>query len=269
MEDFLKSIIKEAGSLALDYFHKGVTFETKSHLSDLLTEADIKTSEFLVHAIHTQFPDHHITSEELKIPINAGAEYEWVIDPIDGTRNFAHGIPLWCIIIALVHNGETELGAVYNPIAGELFFAKKDHGATLNGLPIHVNEKEDFDFATVCFSRMPRKTEVYGDYIERYKDFLENMNRKTDTWIHQLGCMLGWCYMASGGFDYCAQNAGLDHDYLAPVLIAREAGAVVTDSDGNEWKRGRQDIVGANPKLHPKVMNLFRIQLNIGKYEFV
>lgn len=258
MEDFLKKIITEAGDLALDYFHKGVTFETKTHLSDLLTIADIKTSEFLVSKISEKYPTHMIRSEELAEPVNGGAEYEWVIDPIDGTRNFANGIPMWCIIIALVHNGETELGAVYNPIASELFFAKKNHGATLNGLPIKVGEKNDFDFATAVFSRMPLKTEVYGEYIDEFKHFSDRLNRDTNTWIHQFGCMLGFCYMASGGIDFSVQNAGLDHDYLAPVLIAREAGAVVTDCEGNEWKRGRQDLIGANPNLHPRVMELFK-----------
>lgn len=257
MEDFLKKIIKEAGDLALDYFHKGVIFETKSNLADLVTIADVKTSEFLVSAIHTQYPDHMITSEEMKDSINSGAQYEWVIDPIDGTRNFANGIPMWCIIIALVHNGETELGAVYNPIADELFFAKKYHGATLNGLPIHVGDKKDFEFATAQFSRMPKIAGPYGQKIEEFKQFGERLNSETCIWAHNFGCILGMCYMASGGIDLFANNAGLDHDYLSPVLIAREAGAVVTDCEGNEWKRGRQDLVGANPQLHAKVMELF------------
>lgn len=258
MEDFLKQIIKEAGDLALDYFHKGVTFETKSHIADLVTVADLETSKFLVSAIHEKYPDHTVRSEELKEPINGGAQYEWVIDPIDGTRNFANGIPMWCIIIALVYNGETELGAVYNPVADELFFAKKNHGATLNGMPIKVSEKKDFDFATAQFSRISKMVGPYGEKIEEFKRFGERINSDTNIWVHNFGCILGMCFVASGGIDIFVNNAGLDHDYLAAVLIAREAGAVVTDSEGNEWLRGRQDIVGANPKLHSKVMELFK-----------
>ena len=257
MKDFLKETILEAGELAKDYFEKGVSFEVKSHLADLLTEADIKTSEFLVNAIHKEYPDHGITSEELEESINPGAEYELVIDPIDGTRNFAVGIPMWGIIIAFVQNGETILGAVYNPVGNQLFFAEYGHGATVNGMPIKIGEKNDFDMAIGNFSRMPNKGEVYGSHIEEYKHFLDRMNRDTNIWIHQFGTMLSMCHMAAGGIDLCVQNAGLDHDYLAPALIVREAGGIVTDSDGNEWQRGRQDIVASNKLLHPQIMKLF------------
>jgi len=257
VKDFLKVTIREAGELAKDYFEKGVSFEVKSHLADLLTVADVKTSEYIVNAIKEKYPDHSITSEELEESINPGAEFEWVIDPIDGTRNFAVGIPMWCIIIALVHNGETILGAVYNPIGNQLFFAERGHGATVNNMPIKVGDKDDFEMAIANFSRMPYKGEVYGHRIEEYKHFLDKLNRDTSSWIHQFGSMLPMCHMAAGGIDFCVQNAGLDHDYLAPALIAREAGCTVTDSEGNEWKRGRQDIVATNPKLHPKVMELF------------
>lgn len=258
MQDFLKQIIKQAGEIALDHFHKGVTFETKSHLADLLTVADTSVSEFLIQKIHEKYPDHQISSEEVDKPVNPGARCEWVIDPIDGTRNFATGIPMWCIIIAFLEDGETILSAVYNPIADELFFAQKGKGATMNGMPIHVREKNDFDYAIGIFSRMPVQGKVYGSHIEEYKHFGKRMIEETGVWIHQFGCMLQWCYLASGGIDFCVQNAGLDHDYLGPALIVREAGGIVSDSDGNEWKRGRQDVVVANPILHSKVMKLFK-----------
>lgn len=94
MDTFLKDIIKEAGQIAKGYFDKGVSHEEKSHVADLLTEADLAVSDFLVKKIHETYPDHHIKSEELGEEINPGAEYEWVIDPIDGTRNFAMGVPV-------------------------------------------------------------------------------------------------------------------------------------------------------------------------------
>lgn len=257
MQDFIREIIKEAGQIAKEYFEKGVKFETKSHLGDLLTIADTKVSDFLVEKIHEKYPDHHITSEERDEPINPGARYEWVIDPIDGTRNFAKGVPIWCTILAVLEDGEVKFGAVYSPMLDELFFAQAGHGATLNGMPISVNDKSDFEYAVGIVTRMPEEGNIYGQYIDKYKKVCSKIILETKIWFHQYGCMLGWCYVASGGMDLCIQNAGLDHDYLAPILILREAGAVVTDSDGNEWKRGRQDAIVANPKLHKKLLELF------------
>ncbi len=257
MEDFLKQIIKEAGDLSKEHFEKGVTFKTKSNLSDLLTEADIAVNDFLIAKIKEKYPDHLITSEETDPIGPADAEYEWIIDPIDGTRNFAKGIPIWCEIVAVVKNGEPYLGAVYYPMANELFFAKKEAGATLNGLPITVSDKDTLDYACGSFSSMGEEVPPYGAKIPEYKKFLDNLNHKTNTWRHHFGSMLGMVYVASGGFDFFVQNAGLDHDYVGPVLIAREAGAKVTDSEGNEWMRGRQDIVVAPPALHDKLMELF------------
>ncbi|MBT3817438.1 MAG: inositol monophosphatase [Candidatus Magasanikbacteria bacterium] len=257
MEDFLKRIIKEAGILSKEYFDKGVTFQTKTHLGDLLTEADLAVNDFLLEEIKKEYPDHKITSEERDQVGADDAQYEWVIDPIDGTRNFAKGISMWCNIIAVLKDGEPYLAAVYNPVGNELFFAKKDHGATLNGMPISVCDKQDFDFGAGSISCMREETELYGRYTERFTKFWKRFLDETNTWHQHLGNMLGLCFTASGGFDFFIQNAGLDHDFIAPVLIAREAGAIATDSDGNEWKRGRQDIIVANPVLHPKIMAFF------------
>lgn len=258
MQNFLKTTICAAGQLAKEYFDAGVTHRTKEHLGDLLTEADVAVSKFLVDKIHHQYPDHHIHSEEMANDINPGAEYEWVIDPIDGTRNFAMGVPFWCVIIAVVKNGETNLAAVYNPIADVLFFAEKGKGAFLNDKKISVNNTDSLDYSFGCFNRA-NEGGIYGDRVERYVVGAVRLVRETTAWIHNYGSgALAMCYLARGGIDFAAGNAGLDWDYLAPFLIAEEAGAIVTDSDGNPWMRGRQDYVMANANLHPKVMALFR-----------
>ncbi|MBI2989673.1 MAG: inositol monophosphatase [Candidatus Magasanikbacteria bacterium] len=258
MRDFLRSIMEEAGSLSKTYFDKGVSFETKSNLYDLLTEADLAVSDFLVNAIHREYPEHQISSEERETPINPGADYEWVIDPIDGTRNFANGIPLWCHIIAVEYKGETLYAGVYNSIVKEFFFAEQGKGASMNGMPIKINAKPNLVHSVGSFSRHYENDVVYGTHAERYIELGVRLLRETKTWLQSHGTVLPMCYVASGGLDFFLQNAGLDHDFLAPVLICREAGARVTDSDGNEWRRGRQDIVIANPKIHERIMELMR-----------
>lgn len=253
MDEFLKCIIREAGGIAKEYFDKGVEHSTKRHIGDLLTAADIAVSDFLVGAINKKFPDHQIHSEEMKDDINPGAEYEWVIDPIDGTRNFAMGVPMWCQLVAVLKNGEPYLNAVYNPIVNELFFAEKGKGAELNGEKISVNGVASLDHAFGVLIRHYETT-----HTERYKQFVKRVTDDTTVWVHNYGTMLAAAFVAAGGVDFFVTNTGQDHDYLPVVLLCEEAGAVVTDSDGNPWKRGRHDIVIANPALHPKLLALLR-----------
>lgn len=252
MKDFLLDLIQEAGSIAKGYFERGVAHTTKSNLGDLLTEADLEVSRFLVDKIHAQYPDHQIHSEEMKDDVNPGAEYEWVIDPIDGTRNFAMGIPFWCHLIAILKNGELYMSAVYSPIANELFFAEVGQGAFLNGKQIHVNSVEKLDYCFAVVSRNP------SDDMGDFSSFMHRLLHTTTAWIHQFGSMLSLCHLAMGGIDFVAMNTGKDHDYLAPTLICREAGAIAVDSTGAPWTRYRRDYVLANPKLLPQVMEIFQ-----------
>ncbi|PIR75728.1 MAG: hypothetical protein CO030_01135 [Candidatus Magasanikbacteria bacterium CG_4_9_14_0_2_um_filter_42_11] len=257
MQDFLKQTIQEAGAIAKGYFDNGVkSIKTKSTVGDLVTEADVAVSDFIVKKIQDAYPEHTIFSEEVGEKINEGGTYEWVIDPIDGTRNFANGIPFWCTIIAVVRNGETWLGAVYNAISGDLFFAEKRKGAFLNDTKLSVNNTQSIDQAFGVMVQA-NKAGTYGDHIERFRVLAINLNTKTDSWVHNYGTMLTVCHLASGAVDFQAGNAGLDWDYLAPFLIAEEAGAIVTNGYGEPWTRGRQDYVMANTDLHPKVMQLF------------
>lgn len=253
MHGFLKKIIVEAGALAKEYFLKGVAFKTKAHLGDLVTEADLAVNNFLIASIGRQFPAHHLHSEESPLDINPGAEYEWLIDPIDGTRNFAMGIPMWCTMVAVYQRGEPFLAAVFNPLANELFFAAAGVGATLNGLPIKTNKVASLDHG---FGVCVRGVSIDPDHEFRYRNFLVQLTNTTSVWMHSFGTVLAACYVASGGIDFYAVNCGLDHDYAAPALIAAEAGALVTDCDGHPWRRGRRDLVIANPRLHPKLITL-------------
>lgn len=255
MEDFLKQLITEAGNLAKDYFIKGVEFKTKAHLGDLVTVADVAVSDLIIKRIQEKFPDHCIYTEEAKEKINPGAQFEWVIDPIDGTRNFANGIPMWCVMIALYENGVAKAGAMYNPLSNELFFAASGGGATLNGMPIHVNSVDSFDHG---FGFIVRGVTIDPIKEANYRRLISKITNETSCWMHNFGTILSACFVASGGADFYAVNCGMDYDYAAIDLIAREAGALVTNADGALWTRDRRDIVIANPKLHSKIIELLR-----------
>ncbi len=255
MQEFLKQIIREAGDMAKPSFFQGVGYKTKADAKDMVTEVDIRVSEFLVQKIHEKYPDHHIKSEELAEDMNAGAEYEWVIDPIDGTRNFAMGVPIWAVMIAIVKNGETYMSAVYHPLANELFFAEKGQGAFVNDKKIQVNNTDTLERA---YGMMFRSSPfgAYGDYFEKYRSAIANFALNSNASMTNFGCAGMLCYVAKGSIDFVLGNAGLDWDLLPNFLICEEAGAVITDSSGNPWKRGRQDYVLANKNIHAEVLSM-------------
>lgn len=252
MEKFLHETIKAAGAIALEYYVRGVTAEVKSHRVDLLTEADTAVSEFLVQKIHTQFPDHHIHSEEMGTDINPGAEFEWVIDPIDGTWNFKNRVPLWAVMITILHHGVPEYTAVYFPVINEFYYARRGHGAWLNGARIMMSA-----FAEIGGSAGDGHVQPFAPLVEKYRRAWHNLSMQ-QAHVTNYGSMFGAAWTVRGFFDFYINNDGRDHDYLPFVLLAEEGGALVTDSDGHPWQRDRRDIVMANPVLHPKIIELFR-----------
>ncbi|NJE06710.1 inositol monophosphatase, partial [Thermococcus sp. M36] len=133
----------EAGAAVMkEYFDKHFTVSNKEGINNLVTEVDHKSEAVIFEVIKNEFPDHYILSEEAG-EIVQESEYKWIIDPIDGTVNYANGIPICCVSIAIEHNGKMEMGAVYNPFINEFFFAQRGFGATLNDKQISVSDKTE------------------------------------------------------------------------------------------------------------------------------
>jgi len=261
MQEFLKQIIKEAGFLAKGYYHEGVESKEKFGPTDLVTIADEETNDFLIKKIRERYPDHGIISEEEKEEINPRAEYTWVIDPIDGTRNFANHIAYWCTMIGITKNGQPYLGAIYDAMNDELFFAEVGKGAFLNEKPIQVNTKSDPDTCFMVFSGGRTGTGSPYDDDEncpKFYNFFNNLCRPHGFWAMNYGSGLGVCHLAAGRLDAVLLSGLLYHDILPSYVIATEAGAVYTNPSGINWKRGDKSIVVANPKLHAKLMELFK-----------
>ncbi len=138
----------------------------------------------------------------------------------------------------------------------KLFFGKKGGGAFLNDQPMHVNGKADIDYAfgyCARVNRRPRSTE--------YAKAISWLLLHTTARISNYGSVFALCYLANGGMDFFIGNGGFDYDYFAPVLIATEAGVMVTDTDGKAWQPGRNDLIAANPILHPKILKVFQESL--------
>ncbi len=259
MRDFIKEIIKEAGYLAKGYYVAGVKRSFKSNPSDVVTIADLETEKFLVAKIREKFPSHGIITEERDGEINPGAEYTWVIDPIDGTRNFANHIAYWCVMIGITKNGVPHYGAIYDAMNDELFFAEAGKGAELNGQSIAVSSVTDVQHSFMIFSTGHNRTGSPYDspQYDRYREFQNRLLGSTGKWLNNYGSMLAVCHLSAGRVDATVLNGGMYHDHLAAYVIATEAGARFTNSHNTQWERDNKDIVVANPALHEKIMKLF------------
>ena len=259
MLEFAKKLAKRAGKLALGYYKKGVNYTCKSDSTDLVTEADVAVNNFIVKEIKKKYPGHGIISEENKKDHNGGAKFVWVIDPIDGTRNFAHHIPFWCVMVGLEKNGSPHIGVVYDALHDEMFYAEIGKGAFCNNKRVFVGTQENVDvsFMSFCPGVMQSTSPYSSGKLPDYKRFFSNIVNDKGHWLHHWGCMLEACYAATGRIDALVKDGVLYHDCLMSFVIATEAGAVVTDSHGNGWKKGMKDMVIANPKLHKKLLKLF------------
>lgn len=234
----------------MSFYGKELHIRTKTDATDLVTDADIAVSEFITKKIQEKFPTHCIISEEAAC-INEGSDDVWYIDPIDGTTNFAHNIPVWCVMLGYRKNGDTKMAAVYNPVSDQLFFAERGQGAYLNDQRIEVTPTDSLEFANIHM--IIKKNASQGDKLFKVLQWMYDHNRATPK---RYGTMLSLCYLATGAADIYIQNCVEDHDYVAPTLIAEEAGALATDIAGNKWKPGTKECIYANPILHKKVMEI-------------
>ncbi|MEK7604860.1 MAG: inositol monophosphatase family protein [Patescibacteria group bacterium] len=226
--DFCIQKVKEAGELLLQVREKGFEVATKGgNARDIITSVDRDVNEFLIAAIKKEFPTHWIYSEE-----GAGAgvesEYEWMIDPIDGSSNFSRGIPHFAVCLGLVQGGAPVVGAVYNPVTRELFSFEKGRGAFLNGTPIHVSTVSELAQAQVVFSPGSRKRELWDWAAASYRTLLEHALKRG----MYGSSALDLCYIASGRADAGVYGTLTTRDIAAALGILTEAGGAAINALG-------------------------------------
>ncbi len=237
----------QAGAKVLqEYFNGTFTVSHKSTVNDLVTEADKAAETAIINVIREDYPDHQILSEEAG-EIKMDSAIKWIIDPIDGTVNFAHGIPLCCVSIGVEQDGEMILGAVYNPLMNELFFAQKGFGATLNDRRISVSSKTNFSNAFMV-TGFPYLWEE-----EQPNHALVTLERflKQGLPVRRLGsAAIDLCWVACGRFDAFWEHHLNAWDSAAGYLIVQEAGGKVTDFKGNTYSPYQKQILATNGHLH-------------------
>ncbi|ASZ10631.1 inositol monophosphatase [Chitinophaga pendula] len=245
----LKSTLLKAtqagGQILQHYFNGNLQISSKSTVNDLVTEADKQSEKAVMDTIRAAFPDHFILSEEAG-ELSTSSSVKWIIDPLDGTVNFAHGIPICCVSIGVEKDGEMIMGAVYNPFMNEFFFAEKGQGATLNDQPIKVSGKTEL--ARACLvTGFPYQWEE-KDHNPMH--ILENFVKKGLP-VRRLGsAAIDLCWVACGRFDAFYEGHLNAWDSAAGFLLVQEAGGKVTDYKGQPYSPYQPTILASNGILH-------------------
>ena len=230
--ELAQSTALKAGSLLKDGFGTIFKIDSKEGKNNLVTEYDLKAEELIISEIKKNYPDHTFLAEESGKTGNEEFEYRWVIDPLDGTVNFSHNLPIFSVSIALEHNGKIVCGCIYNPILDELFSAEIGKGAFLNGEAIKVSDNPDFTRAYLVTGFPYNVNENPHDCINHFTKML-----KMGLPIRRLGsAALDLCYVACGRFDGFWEVTLHPWDVAAGILFVQEAGGKVTHYDGKEYE---------------------------------
>lgn len=249
----IKSVLlraaKESGQLMKEFSSKQFTINSKDGRNDLVTEVDLASEKLIMGIIRESFPDHYILTEESG-DLAMDSSYKWIIDPIDGTVNFANGIPLSCVSIAVEKDGDIIMGAVYNPFIDEFFFAEKGQGATLNGESISVSKKENVQHSLLV-------TGFPYTYINEENGPLDTFGRfiRAGIPVRRLGsAAIDLCWVACGRFDGYFEHKLNAWDSAAGFLIVKEAGGKVTDFSGNDYSPYQPKIIATNGLIHEELI---------------
>ena len=241
----------EAGADVLKHYfnNKSLRVSNKEGVNNLVTEADHAAEKAIIETIKEQFPDHFILSEEAG-ELSSASQYKWIIDPIDGTVNYAHGIPICCVSIGLELNGTMILGAVYNPLINEFYIGERGKGATLNGMPIQVSTKKQVMDACLV-------TGFPYTYLDQPNGPLEVFNRfiRSGVPVRRLGsAAMDLCWVAAGRFDGFYEHKLQAWDSAAGFLIVEEAGGRVTDLKGVHYSPYQPGILATNSLIHDEML---------------
>lgn len=244
----LERLARQAGRILSDSYEKDHQVEFKGVI-DLVTEVDHASEKFLITEISQQFPGHSFLAEESGAS-ETQSEHLWIIDPLDGTVNYAHGVPMFCVSIAYSYHGQVLLGAVYDPMRAEMFSAERGKGARLNGRALKVAAVEELQKSLMA-TGFPYDS---WNAIPNNFDYFAKLGRMTQG-VRRLGsAAIDLCYIAAGRLDGYWELSLKAWDIAAAGLIAEQAGALVTNIKGEpDYLNSPQSIVAANPVLHAKL----------------
>jgi myo-inositol-1(or 4)-monophosphatase len=247
--------VRQAGAIQLAHLQRGITITNKGEV-DIVTDADIEVETMFRAMVAERFPGHRVLGEELEDAAGASSDgiHCWLFDPIDGTVNFAHGLPFFCASLALEIRGTVELAAVYEPVRSELFTAERGRGAWLNGVPLRVSSTAVFAKAVLgtgfphnALSRVKAMEDLIGESAVRVRA------------LRRLGsAALDLSYVAAGRVDAFWDRNLKPWDTAAGALLVTEAGGAVTNFDGGAFSCHRGGVLASNGALHAEMLALMR-----------
>lgn len=242
---------QKSGDLIMSYFKKDekLSYKRKGY-NDIATIADTESEKLIIKEINDNFPGHKILAEESGGHAE-NSDYRWLIDPIDGTTNFKHRLPIFCVSIALEIEGEIHCGVVYNPYINEMFTAEKNKGAYLNGKKLKVSDTNSKELSLFTTGFMPDP-----DVIRKNLNIFDHY-MKTGHLVRRFGsAAIDLCYTAAGRFDGFWEFNLNPWDIAAGILIVKEAGGKVTDIENNKIRVDSKSIVASNGKMHDGMLSL-------------
>jgi len=243
---------EEAGSLLLDQMYRERQLSYKEGRANIVTEADMAAEKEIIGLLQHEYPDHNILSEESPRIAN-GSQYTWVIDPMDGTNNYAYGIPHFSVALALVGDEEVLLGVTYDPVRKEVFAADRGGVARLNGQPIAVAERTSVEHAFIGCD-MGYEPEAGARVLDIVRA----------TWPRMAGlrvmgsAVLGLAYVACGRLDGYIHPSLYPWDLAGGILLVQEAGGVVTGWEGEPVGISSKRVVAGSKAIQPQLLGLVR-----------
>jgi len=241
---------RQVGQILLERFGKSQEIRFKG-LRDIVTEADLAAQAKAIEIIRSQYPDHDIWAEEMGQTPDGASDYCWIIDPLDGTTNYARGLPCFSVSIGLSHRGKLILGVVYDPLRDQLFCAQRGQGAYLNDDRIQVNTATSLMDAVIGLDwahEQELRCQV-GQLAARVAPEVRTL-RSTGS------AALGLCSVAAGWTDAYFHLSLKPWDVAASSVIIQEAGGIISDLAGRPWRPGSGDCLASNGLIHQAMLNL-------------
>jgi len=249
-------VARDAGNVLVDRLGRALQVSNKGAI-DLVTEADLASEKLIIERIRSHYPRHAILAEESGASEDSGnpsaAEWKWIIDPLDGTTNYAHGYPCFCVSIGVERAGKLELGVVYDPMRNEMFAAERGQGATLNERPVRVSKVDDLGRAMLC-TGFPYNVRERPDFARDFTNFTMHAQA-----VRRDGsAALDLAYIACGRFDGFWEDGLNPWDLAAGVLLIEEAGGRVTDFNGTTLDIYSAKVIASNGLIHDSMRQVLR-----------
>lgn len=255
-----ESIARGAGKILLSYRGKAAVMRSKRDALDIVTEADEASEKYILHELTKLFPDHNYLTEESGAKTGK-SPFRWVIDPLDGTRDFARSLPLFFVNIALEYNGELIVGVIYIPVIDELYSCAKGLGAYLFGQQLHVSDVVELDRSLMTM--IPLRKDMNEELLSRVLDIMKNLSRnvyRLNSWSNDI---LSLCWIARGSREACLDPAAFSKwwDVAPGILLVQEAGGKVTTETGEVFTEERyimkgKGMLATNGKIHDKLIKI-------------